>query len=50
MPDFETYECANCGESFTAQSGANAAQNGCTSPACETAGAGLADEPVASRG
>lgn len=43
MSDFETYQCANCGESFTAHPSANAAGNSYCSPACETQGKGLAD-------
>ncbi len=43
MSDFETFECANCGGSFTAHPSAHAAQEKYCSPACETAGKGLAD-------
>jgi hypothetical protein len=42
MPSFETFECANCSEAFAAHPSANAAQNSYCSPACETAGKGLA--------
>lgn len=37
MPEFQTYECGACGKEFKAVDGANAAQNGYCSPACETA-------------
>jgi len=42
MSDFETFECANCGGPFVAHPSANGAGNGYCSPACETAGKGLA--------
>lgn len=42
MPEFDTYECANCGRDFQALPGANAAEDGYCSPACESAGKGLA--------
>jgi len=42
MPEFETYECNECGDRFTALPDANAAQEGYCSPACETHGKGLA--------
>ncbi|MFB6072552.1 MAG: hypothetical protein ABEJ88_06245 [Halobacterium sp.] len=38
---FETYECRNCGDEFTAYEDANAAENKYCSPRCETAGKGL---------
>jgi|GEM_PF-964177 len=38
---FESYECANCGDSFTAYEDAQAAQNGYCSPRCETDGKDL---------
>lgn len=38
MSEFEDFECAVCGESFTAMPGANAATNGYCSPACEVDG------------
>jgi hypothetical protein len=37
MPDFETYECENCGAEFKAQPGSNAAETERCSPACESA-------------
>jgi hypothetical protein len=42
MADFETFECANCGDDFKALPSAQAAETGYCSPACETAGKGLA--------
>lgn len=42
MPEFDTFECENCGEEFQALPGANAAEEGYCSPACESAGKGLA--------
>jgi hypothetical protein len=36
MPDFETFECVNCTDSFRALPEANAAQRELCSPACET--------------
>lgn len=41
MPALNTYDCVECGESFRAVEGSNAAENGYCSPACETAGKGL---------
>lgn len=38
MPEFETIECANCGDEFRALPGANAAENGYCSPDCEVSG------------
>jgi len=37
MP-FETYECANCGESFAASEDSNAAETSYCSPSCQTSG------------
>jgi hypothetical protein len=37
MSDFDTYTCTECGASFHALPGANAAENGYCSPACATA-------------
>lgn len=42
MSSFETYTCENCGEEFGALPSAKAAETGYCSPACETAGKGLA--------
>jgi len=42
MPAFETFECENCRSEFTALPGANAASEEYCSPACVTAGKGLA--------
>lgn len=42
MPAFDTYECGSCGREFEAHPSANAAETGYCSPACETAGEGLA--------
>jgi len=42
MPDFETFTCNNCGDEFKALPSAAAAETGYCSPACETAGEGLA--------
>jgi hypothetical protein len=42
MPDLDTYTCSNCSESFSAHPSSNAADAGYCSPACETAGKGLA--------
>jgi len=42
MPSFETITCEQCGSSFKALSGGNAATTGYCSPACETEGKGLA--------
>ena len=42
MSAFETYTCEECDESFEAHPSARAAANGYCSPACETAGKGLA--------
>lgn len=39
MSQFETYTCENCGDEFEAVEGANAAERGYCSPACETASA-----------
>jgi formylmethanofuran dehydrogenase subunit E len=41
MPSFETLDCDNCGEPFTAHPSAQAAQTGYCSPACHSAGEGL---------
>ena len=41
MPEFETYECANCSDSFTAHPSAKAAQTNYCSPACHTENEGL---------
>lgn len=41
MSGLQTFECDQCGETFAAVAGANAAENGYCSPACETAGKGL---------
>jgi hypothetical protein len=41
MSDFETYDCANCGDDFDAHPSANAAANAYCSPTCESAGKGL---------
>lgn len=41
MPEFQTHECSECGDSFAAVEGANAARNGYCSPACERAGKDL---------
>jgi len=35
MSDFETYECANCGEAFKAHPSANAATRALCSPRCD---------------
>ncbi len=37
MSDFDTFDCANCGESFKAYPDSNAAEKEACSPACETA-------------
>lgn len=37
MSDFDTFDCVECGESFTALPEANAATKRLCSPACETA-------------
>lgn len=37
MSDSDTFECANCGESFEAYPDANAAEKEACSPACKTA-------------
>jgi DNA-directed RNA polymerase subunit RPC12/RpoP len=37
---FDTYECRQCGETFTAFEDANAAQNQYCSPRCEVDGDG----------
>lgn len=37
MPEFETVTCEQCGEEFRALAGANAAEDGYCSPACQTA-------------
>ncbi len=37
MADFDTVECATCGEPFKASPDANAAQTEARSPACEPA-------------
>jgi hypothetical protein len=42
LSDLETFECANCGDTFTAHPSADAAQHSYRSPVCETAGKGLA--------
>ncbi len=42
MATLETFECEECGSEFKAVPGAAAAKNGYGSPACETAGEGLA--------
>ena len=42
MSAFDTYDCDHCGEAFKALDGANAAEGGYCSPACESAGKGLA--------
>lgn len=42
MSGFETYTCANCAKDFRAHPSANAANNEYCSPACESAGKGLA--------
>ncbi|MFB6090332.1 MAG: hypothetical protein ABEJ97_04670 [Halobellus sp.] len=42
MPEYETYECSVCGESFTALPDSNAATGGYCSPACEIDGKDLA--------
>ncbi len=34
MPEFETYECTECGTEFKAVPGANAAENETCSPRC----------------
>jgi DNA-directed RNA polymerase subunit RPC12/RpoP len=41
MSDFDSYDCANCGKSFRALPGANAAENSYCSPRCEIEGSGL---------
>lgn len=41
MSDFESYDCASCGESFRALAGSNAAENEYCSPKCEVEGDGL---------
>jgi len=38
---FESYDCANCGESFGAYPDANATDGPYCSPACESEGEGL---------
>lgn len=38
---FETFECANCGDQFTAYEDSNAASNEYCSPRCEVDGKGL---------
>jgi len=40
MSGFETFECANCGESFAALAESNAAEVGACSPACHAVVAG----------
>jgi len=40
MPALSTYQCEQCGAEFKAVEGANAAENGYCSPACESAGKG----------
>lgn len=42
MPEFDTYDCTECGEEFTALAGAVAAERGYCSPACATSGEDLA--------
>jgi len=42
MPAFDTVECENCGSEFRAVPGAIAATAEYSSPACVTAGKGLA--------
>jgi hypothetical protein len=42
MPEFEIYECAQCGETFGAHPSAPAAKNRYCSPACEATSKGLA--------
>lgn len=41
MSEFDTHECDECGDAFVAVDGANAAQNGYCSPACESEAKGL---------
>jgi hypothetical protein len=41
MPAFDTYTCNDCGDEFKAIPGANAAEAGYCSPACESDGKGL---------
>jgi len=41
MSGFETYDCAECSESFAAHPSALAAGNEYCSPRCESAGKGL---------
>lgn len=41
MPEFDTYTCNECTDEFTALPGANAAEAGYCSPACEVDGKGL---------
>lgn len=40
MSDFDTFECANCSESFVAYAESNAADAEACSPACHSAVAG----------
>jgi len=42
MPEFDTYTCKECGESFRALEGSNAAQAGYCSPSCAESGKNLA--------
>ena len=42
MAEFDTFECANCGESYRVNTSARAADTGYCSPACHTEGEGLA--------
>ena len=41
MPSFDTYTCGECGVEFKSLAGANAADTGYCSPACESRGKGL---------
>lgn len=40
MPDFESFDCATCDETFKAYPDANAADGPYCSPVCESAGEG----------
>ncbi|SDJ23928.1 hypothetical protein SAMN05216226_101272 [Halovenus aranensis] len=41
MASLDTYTCNECGTAFKSMAGANAAEAGYCSPACETEGKGL---------
>lgn len=41
MSNFDSYDCENCGDTFVALAGANAAENSYCSPRCEIEGKGL---------